>query len=46
MKSLLVGAAALVIGGCVGSAGVYYQDQNGGVLKISGDEQKALEDAR
>lgn len=43
-KWLLAGLLALGAG-CVGSAQVHYQDANGGVLRLEGDEQKSMEDA-
>lgn len=43
-KWLLAGLLALGAG-CVGSAQVRYQDANGGVLTLQGDEQKSMEDA-
>jgi|GEM_PF-2502677 len=44
-RALLSISITLSAVGCIGSAQVYYQDQNRGVLVLDGDEDKAVEDA-
>lgn len=49
MKTALCGVAlaAMFSGGCLmGSAKIRYQDQQGGVLVLQGDENKAMQDAQ
>lgn len=43
---LVAGAALLLAAGCVGHANIHYQDTQGGVLTLQGNEGKALEDAQ